>query len=190
MDDGDNSIIKYEILPERDFTFFKIDENSGVIILARPIDKRRSGSTFYINVRAYNTIADPIQDAQIEVRIRVIESNKKPPVFIDPPSAPIYLKENFNDFSKSLLTLTALSNVQDNAELIFELVTGRTEQTNSKKTFVFNQQTDNSASISLGKTLDYEAITDYTLTVTVKNSYDLLAEHFIHIKVHKGIQRI
>lgn len=47
---------------------------------------------------------------------------------------------------------------------------------------MFNQ-IDDTASISLGKSLDYEAITEYTLTMSVKNTWDLIAEVIIKIKV-------
>ncbi|CAO1327367.1 unnamed protein product [Diamesa tonsa] len=181
LDDGNNSFVMYEVLESRDYKYFRIDNTSGVISLNRHIDKK-PGQFYVINVRAFNTVPDPVQTAEIEIRIRIIESNKRPPVFIDPPTEPIVLRENHNEFSKALMTLTALSNVPDKPELIFELVTGRTEQTNSKKTFVFNQQ-DKIATISLGKSLDFEAITDYTLTMTVKNSYDLIAEHIVKIRV-------
>lgn len=181
LDDGDNSIVEYEILPDRDHQYFRIDSNNGVIQLVRSIDKK-PGQYYVINVRAANVVQNFPQDAQIEVRIKIIESNKKPPTFIDPPTQPIYLPENFRDYSASLVTLRAQSNVPDKPELIFELITGRTEQTNSKKTFVFNQ-IDETASITLGKALDYEAITEYTLTMSVKNTYDLVSEVIIKFKV-------
>ncbi len=181
LDDGDNSIVEYEILPDKDHQYFRIDSHNGLIHLARPIDKK-SGQYYVINVRASNIVPDSPQDAQIEVRIKIIESNKKPPTFIDPPTQPIYLPENFRNYSTSLVTLRAQSNVPDKPELIFELITGRTEQTNSKKTFVFNQ-IDDTASITLGKALDYEAITEYTLTMSVKNTYDLVSEVIIKFKV-------
>ncbi|XP_055837872.1 DE-cadherin [Episyrphus balteatus] len=181
LDDGDNSIIEYEILSERDFQYFRIDKAAGIIYLNRAIDKR-PGQYYTITVRAYNIVPDPPQDAQIEVRIRVIESSKKPPSFINPIETTIYLKEDFKEYSEPIATLKAVSNVPDKPEVIFELITGRTEQTNSKNTFVFNQ-IGNTVSISLGKTLDFEAITDYTLTMSVRNIYDLVAEHVIKIKI-------
>lgn len=181
LDDGDNSIIEYEILPEKDFQYFRIDKNNGLIFLARAIDKK-PGQYYVIIVRASNIIPDYPQDAQTEVRIKIIESNKRPPSFIDPPLEPIYLPENFTDYSASLATLRAISNVPDKPEVIYELITGRTEQTNSKKTFVFNQ-IDDAVSITLGKALDYEAITEYTLTMSVKNIWDLVSEVIIKIKV-------
>lgn len=181
LDDGNNNIIEYEILPERDYKYFRIDKKHGIIYLNQTID-RRPGKFYTINVRAYNIVPESPQDAQIEVRIRVIESNKKPPSFIDALETEVYLKENYAEYSKAIATFSAVSNVPQKPELIFELVTGRTEQTNSKKTFVFNQNGD-TASIYLGKALDYEAVTEYTLTMSVRNNWDLVAEHVIKIKV-------
>lgn len=181
LDDGNNSIVDYELLPEKDSAYFRIDRTNGQITLNRPIDKK-PGQYYSINVRAFNTVETP-QDAQIEVRIKVIESNKKPPSFFEPSETLlITLKENFNDFSKHLATVRAVSNVPDKPELIFELKTGRTEQTNSKKTFVFKQNKE-TAYIMLGKPLDYETITEYTLTMGVKNTWDLETEKVIKIKV-------
>ncbi|XP_055381774.1 DE-cadherin [Condylostylus longicornis] len=181
LDDGNNSVVEYEILPGRDYQYFRIDKAHGIIYLNRPIDKR-PGQSYYINVRAYNIVPDPQQDADTEVKITVIESSKKPPRFIDAPEQPIYLKENFTDYGYNITTLRAISNVPDQPEVIFELITGRTEQTNSKKTFVLNQHGD-TVTINLGKSLDYEAITEYTLTVSVRNIWDLVAEHLIKIKI-------
>ncbi|KAL9916406.1 DE-cadherin [Glossina fuscipes fuscipes] len=181
LDDGNNRIVAYEILPERDYLYFRIDKAAGIIYLNRSIDKR-PGQHYTITVRAYNIVPDPPQDAQIEVRIRVVESSKKPPSFIDPIDDPIYLKEDFKDFSTPIVTLNAVSNVPNKPEVIFELITGRTEQTNSKKTFVFNQ-IGNTVTISLGKTLDYESVTDYTLTMSARNTFDLGTDHVIKIKI-------
>ncbi|KAH8372765.1 hypothetical protein KR009_004527 [Drosophila setifemur] len=181
FDDGNNSIVEYEILRERDFQYFKIDKESGIIYLTRQIDKR-PGQSYAIIVRAYNIVPDQPQEAQIEVRIRVVESSTKPPSFVDPIDTPIFLKEDLKNFTQPIVTLRAVSNMPEKPEVIFELITGRTEQTNGKNTFVFNQ-IGNEVSISLGKHLDYEAITDYTLTMSVRNTHELATEHQIKIKV-------
>lgn len=178
LDDGENNIVKYELRPEKDYGYFDIDENSGQITLNKTID-RDTGKYYEINIHAYNI--NETQEANTNVRLRVIESNRKPPSFIDAPMDAILLPENFNNYSQNIATLHAISNA-DKPEVIFELVTGRTEQTNSKKTFVFNQNGEE-VSIMLGKALDYEAITDYTLTMSVKNIYDLQAVHVIKIKL-------
>lgn len=180
-DDGNNNVIEYEILEEKDYTYFRINKNNGLIYLTKSIDKKAL-QVYTIIVRAANIIPDYPQDSQIEVRIKVIESNKKPPQFINVMNTLITLKENYSDYSSALVTLQAMSNNPDKPELIFELITGRTEQTNKKKTFVFNQIGD-TVTISLGKALDYETITKYSLTMSVKNSWDLVAEQQITVDV-------
>ena len=183
IDDGDNSIVMFEILPGKNghHKHFRMDNSSGVIYLERGID-RKPGQFYNLNVRAYNIFPDQTEQAEIEVKIEVIESNKKAPSFVDPPNDPLILKENFNNFDRQLVMLSAISNVPEKPELIFELVSGRTEQTNSKKKFVLSQN-GNDASIYLGNYLDYESITDYSLTVNVKNSHDITTEHLIKIKI-------
>lgn len=183
LDDGDNSIVMYELMTNKPnhHKYFRMDNTSGIISLDRPIDKK-PGQFYTINVRAYNIYPDQSQQAETEIKIEVIESNKKAPSFVDPPNDPLILKENFNNFDRQLVMLSAISNVPEKPELIFELITGRTEQTNNKKTFVLTQN-GNDASIFLGKFLDYESITDYSLTVTVRNSHDIITEHIIKIKV-------
>lgn len=183
LDDGDNSIVMYELMPSKNghHKYFRMDNTSGIIYLDRAIDKK-PGQFYNINVRAFNIYPDQSEQAETEIKIEVIESNKKAPSFVDPPNDPLILKENFNNFDRQLVMLSAISNVPEKPELIFELITGRTEQTNNKKTFVLTQN-GNDASIFLGKFLDYESITDYSLTVTVRNSHDIITEHIIKIKV-------
>ena len=78
---------------------------------------------------------DPMS-SEIDLDIRVVESHKKAPSF-DPASLEPYyrLQENFSDFDDSIAKLKAYSNIEDNPDLLFELVTGRTEQTNKGNTF-------------------------------------------------------
>lgn len=80
----------------------------------------------------------------IDLDIRVVESHKKAPAFLPRPAEPIKLKENFSDFDANIVRLKAVSNIDnssnsDNSYLLFELVTGRTEQTNKGNTFRYLQ---------------------------------------------------
>lgn len=183
FDDGDNSIIKFEILKRyKDHSYFRINENNGIITLTKSIDKS-PGQKYEFNVRAYNPFpgVPQMQDAEVDVSIYVIESNKLPPYFTGTQQQPISLEENFSNYSEPLATLRANSQA-NNPELIFELITGRTEQTNSRNTFVLDQK-DDTAVILLGKALDYETITEYTLTVSVRNTHDLIAQTIVKVKV-------
>ncbi|XP_053674739.1 DE-cadherin [Anopheles nili] len=184
LDDGDNSIIKYAIVPQKpDSDYFKINENNGLLTLTKPVD-RSPGQYYTIRVRAHNVSpqGEPVQDAEVDVKVRVVESNKLPPYFTKVQGVPIELNETFKNYTESLAVIEAESNIPEKPEVIFELIQGRAEQTNSKNTFLL-EQINNSAMIRLGKTLDYETVTEYTLTVSVKNSHDLVSESVLKIKV-------
>lgn len=182
LDDGDNSYIEYEIIKEKDYEYFNIDKETGNLFLARSIDRRPEDS-YTITVRASNVKSvEQEQETQTEVRIRVVGSSLRAPQFIHTSGDEIKLKENFNEYQKKLFSLSAMSNVDGKPDVVFELLNGRTEQTNSKKTFVGDQQ-KNDFSIMLGKSLDYETTTDYTLTVVVRNVHLLSAEYTIRVTV-------
>ena len=74
------------------------------------------------------------------------------------------------------------SNIPGESDLQFELISGRTEQTNSLKTFILETQGPK-AMVKLGKLLDYESISEYTLTIRVQNKFNLAATTTINIQV-------
>ena len=74
------------------------------------------------------------------------------------------------------------SNIPEENELLFELVSGRTEQTNKGNTFVLAVEGEQ-AQIKLGGYLDYESVTEYILTLRVQNKYNLASETQIMIHV-------
>lgn len=85
-------------------------------------------------------LGKPPQFSTINFDIRVVESHKKAPAFLPRPMKPIKLKENFSDFDASIISLKAVSNVNnsnkaDNSNLLFELLTGSTQQTNKDNNF-------------------------------------------------------
>ncbi|XP_050072812.1 DE-cadherin-like [Anopheles maculipalpis] len=184
MDDADNSIIKYEIVQQNsDSSYFNINENNGLLTLAKPVD--RSPREYYlINVRAYNLKADgkSTHNTDVEVKIRVVDTNELPPYFTKVPEGPIALNETFKEYALALAHFEAESSIPDKPEVIFALIQGRSEQTNSKNTFLL-EQINNTAFIKLGMAMDYETVQEYTLTVTLTNSYDLVSEIVVKINV-------
>lgn len=58
------------------------------------------------------------------------------------------------------------SNTDENAP-VFELVPGRTEQTNKLNTFRLESE-GNTAYIRLSRALDYESISEYTLNIRIQ----------------------
>ncbi|GBO99500.1 DE-cadherin [Eumeta japonica] len=181
IDDGNNSIVHYKLDDNSpDQAYFYIDPDNGVIFLNRTIDKP-PGYKFKLSAIVKDK-GEPHQQSSISLDIQVVESNKKSPSFVEVPYGPIILKENYADFNAHIATVRAVSNIPEEKKLLFELVTGQTEQTNKWHTFVLESEAD-SAYIKLGNHLDYEKITDYTLTVRVRNNYNLAAETIIQIEV-------
>ncbi|XP_043265483.1 DE-cadherin isoform X1 [Colletes gigas] len=182
IDDGNNSVVYYSLSPKRpeDGVYFRIDRNTGVIFLNRTID-RNPDYKFSMTATAEDQGENP-KASVIDLDIRVVESHKKAPAFLPRPSEPIRLPESFSDFDQSIVRLKAVSNSGDNSGLLFELVPGRTEQTNKGNTFRL-ESTKDVADIKLAQHLDYESNTVYTLIVRVQNKYQLAAETVIDIEV-------
>ena len=182
IDDGNNSVVYYSLSPKKpeDGVYFRIDRNTGVIFLNKTID-RNPDYKFSMTATAEDQ-GENIKSSLIDLDIRVVESHKKAPAFQPRSSEPIRLAENFSDFDKSIVRLQAVSNSGDNTGLLFELVQGRTEQTNKGNTFRL-ESTKDVADIKLAQHLDYESNTVYTLIVRVQNKYQLAAETVIDIEV-------
>ena len=87
-----------------------------------------------MTARAQDLGDDP-KYSDIDVNIHVIRSYKKAPSLLSAPQEPIKLPENFEDFDCEIVKLEAVSNIPDRSELLFDLLIGDTEQTNSGSTF-------------------------------------------------------
>ncbi|XP_029165136.1 DE-cadherin isoform X1 [Nylanderia fulva] len=187
IDDGNNSVVRYSLSSKRqdDAVYFRIDRESGVIFLNKVID-RNPDYKFSMIATAEDIGENPNMNV-IDLDIRVVESHKKAPTFLPRPAEPIKLKENFSDFENSIVRLKAISNIDnssnsDNSYLLFELVTGRTEQTNKMNTFRLESNKD-TADIKISQHLDYESNTQYSLIIRVQNKYQLAAETVVDIEV-------
>ncbi|XP_078053729.1 DE-cadherin isoform X2 [Augochlora pura] len=182
IDDGNNSVVHYSLSPKRkeDGVYFRIDSRTGVIFLNQTID-RSPDYKFSMTATAMDQGENPKSNV-IDLDIRVVESHKKAPTFMQRPPGPILLKENFSDFDRSIERLTAASNIPNDTSLLFMLVNGRTEQTNKGNTFRIIQN-KNVADIKLAQRLDYESNRIYSLIVRVQNKYQLAAETVIEIEV-------
>ena len=120
--------------------------------------------------------------SQVNVVITVASSKIKPPSFINPPMAPVSLQENYTLYKVPIASFEAQSNIAE-PDLYFELVKGQTQQTNSDETFRINER-GNSVDILLSKSLDFEQLTHYILTVRVKNAANVAAETVLEIFVN------
>ncbi|XP_011307497.1 DE-cadherin [Fopius arisanus] len=182
IDDGNNSVVRYSISSKRpeDSGYFRIDEKTGVIFLNQTID-RDPEYKFRLVARAEDLGREP-RGNDIDLDIRVVESHKKAPAFLPRSLEPIRIRENFSDFDATIVRLEGVSNINDSPDLLFELLPGRTEQTNKGNTFRL-ESSKNTADIKLAQHLDYESNTEYTLIVRVQNKYNLAAETLVNIEV-------
>lgn len=181
IDDGTNSVVTYSFDYGSTEKYFRIDEETGVIYLNNSlIPDVPVGRTFRIQATARDN-GRPPNSVSTELEIKVVDSNKKAPTFVEFPREPIELKEDFRDYEKTIATITAKSNME-NEELLFFLETGRTEQTNKLNNFVLRTFNE-TAEIKLGRDLDYESNTEYTLQIRVQNKDLLSAVTKIVIKV-------
>ncbi|XP_050421332.1 DE-cadherin isoform X2 [Adelges cooleyi] len=182
IDDGINSAIQYDLSPRvpQDSGYFRIDQSTGVIYLDRFID-REPGYKFKMRATATDQGVVP-KSATMDLEIMVVESHKKAPTFTSvQPEGVIYIPENFTNFSYDIATITAESNTDEKAP-VFELVAGRTEQSNKLNTFRLESE-GNVAHIRLSRHMDYESISEYILNIRIQNKHSLAAEHQLNIQL-------
>ncbi|KAG5874265.1 hypothetical protein JTB14_028072 [Gonioctena quinquepunctata] len=186
IDDGENSRLSYNFSePNNSFSnYFQIDRDTGVVYLKEALIGKKNEKFTNVVYVSDNGVLD--QEGQkfskADISIVVVGSDKQPPRFIRPENPEVIeIQENFQNFSKSLVTVEAESNIKDK-ELVYELVKGKTFQTNSEQTFLLVPE-GNVAHIKLARTLDYETVTEYTLTVRVKNKDSMDTSINIPIKV-------
>ena len=187
VDEGRNQDISYTLEATRfpqDLDYFRWDEKTGEIWLKKKLDKPQS-SVFQLKAIARDNGSPQSKESRIDVTIEVKESSNKPPVFRQGPGAEISLSEGSEDFGNIIATYTADSQIPGDPQVYFELVNGRTEQTNKEATFraVVNRDNQNQVDIYQAKKLEYERVNEYTLTIQVRNNLDLMAETQLRIKV-------
>lgn len=184
IDDGDNARLTYSFKGPSSSNFqeyFRINNATGVVYLKK-ILAGQTGNMFSTKVEVRdNPIDDDYKSAEVALSITVVSSDKKAPSFVQVPTDPISLKENLADYENPIAILRAESNIPDSG-LQFQLIKGKTTQTNKAQTFKLTQQ-DQTANITLARALDYETVTEYKLTVRVTNKDELAATVDITLKI-------
>ncbi|GJQ67761.1 hypothetical protein Trydic_g21076 [Trypoxylus dichotomus] len=184
IDDRENARLTYALKNSGELEkYFAIDNRTGVITLRSSLNGKR-GVTFSSQVIVNDNPINITQRKQNigDIKITVVGSDKQLPTFVEYPKEPIYVKENFRNFEEHFAIITAQSNIKSN-NLRFELIRGHTTQTNKDSTFKLTPINETSAKITLGRTLDYETVTEYQLTVRVENKDSLAAAITIDFKI-------
>ncbi|KAL3289462.1 hypothetical protein HHI36_022884 [Cryptolaemus montrouzieri] len=180
LDDGENSRLTYSFEKNdvRFAEYFRIDSNTGVIYLKQSLKSNR-GLKFEEMIAVSDNGHEP-KKTYADLSILVVGSDKQlPKIMADKPF--ITLNEDFNSYETTLITLEADSNIKDKS-VVFELMKGKTRQTNMDSTFVLTQE-GTIAKITLGRPLDYETVPDYSLTVIVRNKEGLSTSTTLKINI-------
>ncbi len=140
VDEGDNQRITYDLKSaaspinvESDIDYFKCHYQTGVVTLNQKLDKPIN-YVFQLLATATDS-GNPPKSSSIHVTLDVKESSNKAPKFETGPGSSIDLPEGYSDFGRSIANYTARSNIPGDETVFFQLVRGRTEQTNKDDTF-------------------------------------------------------
>lgn len=186
LDDGKNSELTYNFERNELFLkYFRIDSDTGVVYLNELLGKGKKDTKFSNTVIVSDNGNDNNEGpkfSKAEVSIIVVGSDKQPPKIVSiEPSDPLRLPESFINYSEKLVTIVAESSMSEK-EIAFELVKGKTAQTNKDQTFLLVPENE-VAYIKLGRPLDYEMVTEYTLTVRMRNKNLMDTSINIHIEI-------
>lgn len=182
FDDGENARLTYSFSGDsraNNFEeYFRIDESTGVIYLKKSLAQKKD--MIFMNAVTVRDGGDPSLSSRADVSIKVVGSDKRPPVFVK-PTQEISLKEDFRKYNEPLVTLETFSN-NDDSKLVFELIPGKTTHTNKDQTFQAKPK-GSQVAITLARPLDYETVTYYNLTMRVTNTDKLSALATVNIVV-------
>ncbi|XP_022246300.1 neural-cadherin-like [Limulus polyphemus] len=176
-DADDNGAVVYNLsapYDPSDFSYFKINPESGWVILQKALDRK------HYNLQAIALDkGKPQHHATVELTIEVVNRDSNPPVWDQPVYGPIVIKENLGR-GEVVTSIKARSGIPDEPTVFYTLMRGSNEQTNSKDTFYLTprQGSNNEmwADIMVNNPLDYERLQQYNLTVRVENNgHNILA---------------
>lgn len=174
-----------------DSSYFGIDPNTGIIKLVKPLDdSMASVKIFELLARATDRGTPPLANT-VPVNVRVVSSGSLPPsiIHIDPPRP---IPENAL-LDTNVATICAQSNVPNEPDVFFILVTGNTEDTNADGTFAIKKVASNDPACPSGsrgvviylavRNLDYETITQYKLILQVMNTQNARVDEQILVEI-------
>lgn len=150
-----------------DINYFSMNEDSGWIVLRRPLDR----DTYHLRALASDR-GIPSHSATVDVLIEVVDRANNPPIWDQPIYGPISIRENL-EVGRKVISIKAASGIADNPTVFYSLMKGSTEQTNKRDSFYLSQRAEGSttwADIFVNYPLDYEKIQQYNLTIRVENN--------------------
>ena len=176
-----NNTIIFFISAGNEANDFVIDATTGVISVAKELDRERT-AIYRLTVSATSNQSAP--DRNASVRINVLDLNDSPPTFLATSRTLVELKEGAGQD-----TFIAFANATDpdvtplQQETFFSIAGG-----NTGNTFKITRLPDRRSafvSINTGRTLDFEAIQEFNLTLRAfdERDFSLFTEHVLTVRV-------
>ncbi|KAL1459777.1 hypothetical protein WDU94_011731, partial [Cyamophila willieti] len=175
LDKGENSEVRYE-LSKGHGELFKVDRNNGEISLKQVLEGHNRD--YVLHITAFDKGIQPCS-TEVSVNVKVID--KSMPVF-DKQFYAVTVREDIQVHSPLPLTIRAESPL--NRKLIYSISAG-----NSREQFAvdFNTAADGTngpCSITVVDELDYETVSEYTLTVRATDSVSgVAADVLVSVRV-------
>ncbi|KAM4807713.1 protocadherin Fat 4-like [Rhinophrynus dorsalis] len=158
-DEGANGMIRYTIVDGNPSSEFRIDSVTGVISIAKPLDRERK-SSYALTVQSSDRGSSPRTDTAT-VSILLLDINDVVPKFELSPYS-VNVPENLETLPKTILQVVARDDDQGlNSRLIYSLASG-----NEDEAF----RLSSSGQLSVMKSLDREVKEQYVLLVTAADS--------------------
>lgn len=162
IDSGANGQVTFKFQRSTDYNKFDINRETGVITLRSPID-HKTMPNFSLYVVASDSGSLPMH-AFHKISVKVIDINSRPYFVQD--QYDIAVSEEL-EVGREILRVTAKDDDSGtNAELTFEITAGDQE-----KKFRFDKNM-----LMLDKKLDFETVSSYLLSVSVKDGSNLVSE--------------
>ena len=170
----------YAIVPVKDFKYFTIDSNTGVISTAETFDREIADQAhFLIDVEASDKGSPPLSSKTF-VHIQVVDDNDMGPIF---ESKEYFLTVNEDEPLGSVIHFFTVkdSDVGPNTIVTFFISEGNQAGAFSMK----NKFSPNGGELIIEEKLDYERTNEYSLKVIATDDRSTSQPAVVSIKVRK-----
>ncbi|XP_026315594.1 cadherin-related tumor suppressor isoform X2 [Hyposmocoma kahamanoa] len=159
-DEGLNGDIYYKLIKGDDFGHFSLDEATGQLIIAKPLD-RETVDRYQLTVVAHDSGQSVRLSSTATITVDVLDENDNPPIFTNTQLNVSVLETE--PVNKKIIQFHATdADLGINRELQFSITSG-----NRKEAFFIDSY---SGELFLHKQLDYEDLTTYVLNVVATDN--------------------
>ncbi|XP_013408639.1 neural-cadherin isoform X2 [Lingula anatina] len=165
-DSAVNSQLKYRIIPSPTSAFFQINEDSGVISLARALSQVQEA---VFTVEAMDQ-GSPQRGENVTVRISITDQSNTPPEWVENIDGRTYRIMENETADHIVTTISARNTIEGQTGLSFRIIDGGNEfQNGVRRSFYERPVDETSFEVLTYRALDYENLHRYELKVQASN---------------------